>query len=290
MKAKIATEVLENSRKLRLQTSMRLISQLPLLYQRFLPKLVQQIHVLEKKATCDSCLMSKSPVKKNERYRADLKCCTFHPFLPNYIVGALLSDPHYTKPAEVIRNKIQNRQWDLPIGIPAPIPYQVIFNQKKPGQFGQIEEWLCPYYDREADNCGIWLYRGAVCTSFYCKSSYGKKGIQFWNKLSDYMTYVEMALLEEILIRLDFSPRQLSDNLEFLNRKKATSKEMRSSGLPLLQSRQLWNGYYEEREDFYRKCYRLAMELNPDIFREGMGETGAAIEQELLMAYRELGK
>src|SRR5262245_12128098 len=78
----------------------RLLDTVPEFYQRFLPDLFQQQVTHEAKATCDTCAMCESscntPVRPvdgtNHFFRPDTKCCTYHPRLPNYLVGAILSD------------------------------------------------------------------------------------------------------------------------------------------------------------------------------------------------------
>src|SRR4051812_8134014 len=154
--------------------------QLPAFYSSLLPNQILELDIQEKKATCDSCIMV-------PKYHPDLKCCTFQPFLPNYLVGAILKSNLSGK--KVIQKMISKKRDCLPIGIVAPLDYQIKFNKHRK-QFGKHADLLCPYFDRKQKNCGIWKFRGVVCTSFFCESSYGKKGKAFWNQFSDYLSYV----------------------------------------------------------------------------------------------------
>jgi hypothetical protein len=242
----------------------------------------------ETKATCHSCLMSKTVIPKAKRYREDLKCCTFYPFLPNYAVGAVLSDPKLAKGREVIENIIKENKYSLPIGLVPPVKYQMTFRKRKPGDFGNIETWLCPYFDKTGNQCSIWSYRGAVCTSFYCKSSFGQKGKKFWAGVSDYLTYVEMGLMEEALIRLDFSPRQIGDCLMYLNRDKAGKEELKTWSLPEKTARVHWRDYYENQTGFFIKCYELVKGFDKNEFKEMMGEQGKKLESQMLVRYGNL--
>ncbi len=266
---------------------MKIKYQVPRLYEGLLPKDLLQMDPQETKATCDSCIMARPKNSGEIFYEPDLKCCTFYPFLPNYVVGAILSDESGAAPGvvESIRGKIKNREYVLPIGLVAPPSYQVPFNHRKKNEFGRREDWLCPYFNREKQNCGIWRHRGAVCTSFYCKSSFGQAGIQYWNELANYLTYVEMAVMEEALVMLDFSPRQISDLLGYLNRQEATKTELRSRRMLEKKARGLWNGYYDDQEVFFRKCFLIARELDRKSFKELLGEPGQQLESRLRKAF-----
>lgn len=266
---------------------MKLKYQLPGFYENIIPGKILNMNLNETKATCDNCAMSRPQNKKKIHYYPDLKCCTFHPFLPNYLVGAILSDESLKLGAEVLRDKIKRREYALPIGMVAPIRYQMDFKERKENEFGQREDWLCPYFNRESKNCNVWRYRGVVCTTFFCQSSFGKKGLQFWAQASDYLSYVEMALAEEALAYLDFSPRQVSEQLDYLNRESSTQAERKSWVLPNKKFKDLWNAY-EDIEEFYKKSYAIAKNLDKKAFSELIGETGKTLERNLISSYEEV--
>jgi hypothetical protein len=269
---------------------MKIKYQVPQVYENLLPKDILQMELVETKATCDACIMAKPRNRGRIFYEEHLKCCTFHPFLPNYTIGALLSDPAQSSAAAVqtIRTKIAHREYSLPLGLVAPPSYQIPFNHREENEFGQREDWLCPYFDRAKKNCGIWRHRGAVCTSFYCKSSFGSKGLNFWSELSNYITYVEMALMEEALVMLDFSPRQVGDLLGYLNRSEGTKSELKSKRLPEKKARELWNGYYDDQEGFFKKSFEIVRELDKKSTKELLGEPGRNLEDHLRKAFEKV--
>lgn len=268
---------------------MKLQYQLPSFYGKILPADVLKISLEEKKATCDNCAMSRPQYSGKNPYEPDLKCCTFHPFLPNFLVGAILQDSSLQSGAEVLREKIRRREYALPVGMVAPVRYQLEFKAKKENEFGQRRDFLCPYYDTEHNNCTVWRYRGVVCTTFFCKSSYGKDGKVFWSELSDYLSYVEMALMEEALVMLDFSPRQVSELSGFLNRETGTVTEKRSWVLPADLYKKLWNGY-DDPEKFYKKTFEIAQSLDKKSFDEIIGDLGHQLHDRALRAYDALRK
>lgn len=248
------------------------------LYLKLLSPEVLKLPIQETKATCESCIQV-------PRYENHLKCCTFHPFLPNYLVGKILLDEKRSPSfiTNILKHKISNRVFALPLGVTAPISYQVEFNQYKDEKFGKNPDWLCPYYDLNKQNCGIWRNRGSVCTSFYCESSKGKKGKLFWEKSLDYLSYVEMALAEEALVNLDFSPLQISEQVEFLNRKSATEKELMNDFLDLKLDKKIWN-HYEDKEAFYIQCYELVEKMSRKDTDVLLGDLGKKLENEFLKA------
>ncbi|MBC7371783.1 MAG: hypothetical protein H7326_09465 [Bdellovibrionaceae bacterium] len=266
---------------------MKIKYQVPRVYEQILPKDLLQMDLVETKATCDACIMAKPKNRGAIFYEDYLKCCTFHPFLPNYAVGAMLTEPAQisAEARSAIRGKISRREYSLPLGLVAPVSYQVEFNHRKENEFGQREDWLCPYFDRDKQNCGIWRHRGAVCTSFHCKSSHGVRGQNYWSELSNYMTYVEMALMEEALVMLDFSPRQIGDLLGYINRFEGTAAELKSPQMALKTARSLWNGYFDDQEGFYKKCFQIVGNLDRKTYRELIGEPGKRLEENLRKAF-----
>ena len=76
----------------------KIIHSIPDLYHPFLPAIFQREIPPEPFADCFNCPMI---AEKEELIGSDLakpfspatKCCTFTPRIPNYVVGAILSDP-----------------------------------------------------------------------------------------------------------------------------------------------------------------------------------------------------
>lgn len=261
---------------------MKLKHQLPSFYENILPRSLLQFEPVEKKATCDNCAMSTENHRGPKFYRPDLKCCTFQPFIPNFLVGGVFNDPSSSKAQETLRYQIENRLYSLPVGMTASVRYQLEFKKNKDEGFGQNENWLCSYYNKENGLCNMWRNRGVVCTTFYCKSSYGKSGMIFWNQLSDYLALIEMALMEEALVMLDFSPRQVSKLITYLDRNEGTKAEQKAHRLPEPLAKELWNGYYHEQEEFFKKSYQIAANLDKKALKEIVGQHGAELEQRLL--------
>lgn len=244
-------------------------------YQKWLPRDVRALDVSEPFVDCDNCRMT--PERRGPRaqqtYQEHLKCCTFEPFLPNFHVGALLEDPVYEKRiSDVIRAKWAAKDVILPLGLVASIDYQREFGARERADFGNREDLLCPYFDRAKLRCGIWLYRGAVCTSFYCTSQYGPAGKRFWKSLGEYLSIVDMFAAEEIIADMGFSPRQISDQLAWLKIEDQEQKKLKNAAKEI---EALWPPDLRDPFTFYRECYRMALTLTPERMQESMGELGA---------------
>ena len=252
---------------------------LPDLYEQILEKDFLKTQINETKATCDNCLRSRDH-RFAYTYKSDLKCCTFFPFLPNFAVGGILH--HQLDKAHVVKHKISQRAFSLPLGLFPDLKYQYQFQNKKETDFGNREDLLCPYYDKQKSNCGIWQFRGTVCTTFYCRSDYGKEGLYFWQNLNDFMSYVEIALAEECLVMMDFSPRDISDQLVFLNKKDFKNSEKSQLTLNTVDFKKYWNGYTDP-EQFYLNCYSLVQNMNKKNLNEILGNQGRGLYKKLVV-------
>lgn len=121
----------------------------------------------------------------------------------------------------------------------------------------------------------------AVCAPvFFCESSYGKSGHQFWQQFENYFSYLEMGVSQEVLVYKDFSPRDVTDQLEFL---------MVEDKIKLTASRykKIWKHFYGQEKEFYIQAARFADEL-PDIqLEEILGKTGVAIKKQMMTAFKQ---
>jgi hypothetical protein len=181
--------------------SQTLRSVLPPIYEGLLPDDFDRPAVDEPRATCDDCAMcegSKALPAPSGHFRADTKCCTFHPALPNYLVGALLSDPDpaLDEGKKRVRAKLAARIGVTPLRVAPPRTQRVLLEAARGmNTFGRTRALLCPYFvDEGGGLCGVWRHRESVCTTYFCKYGAGARGYAFWTKLKEYLTYVEDAL------------------------------------------------------------------------------------------------
>lgn len=253
----------------------------PILSQ-YLDRTFGCISVEEKTATCGDCLCSKDCRGDLPFYRSDLKCCTFHPYLPNYAVGALL-EAEWVAPSvkELLREKIRNREYALPMGIFVPVAYQVNFNNRNTEDFGNKEEFRCPYYDKIKQQCGIWKYRGSVCTSYFCASDRGPEGLQFWELLGEYLHVSEMVLAQDCIVSMGLSPESIDEQLEYINCQTGTPEELSSNSMSIALFKHHWSDWGDDIEAFYKGCFKYVGGLSADQIGQLLYDEIYEIEAEL---------
>ena len=247
---------------------MSLIDVFPNLFRQILAEF--DLPLEEKRATCDDCRMAKS--EGGFSYKADLKCCTFFPFLYNFQVGALLTEAK--SPPEILEklNAFIKTEQAQPLGVAPDFAYQKKFIRRGVEAFGRDAELLCPYFDRKYSRCGIWNWRGGVCTSFYCESSYGLKGIEFWRDLEKYFLLLENTLGYDALLNLGFNDTEVKNCLKALPQ---------SLTKPYRFSQNLWQEMGHERESIYLKSYQYVNSLSYQRIQKLLGDEALNIQAEL---------
>ncbi len=172
---------------------------LPAIYGPLLPELFDGPAVIESRATCDQCQMcdrGNLPSELSAQYfHPDTKCCTFHPTLPNYLVGAILADPRpeMAEGKRRIEAQIAKRLNVLPQKIAPSRKWSMLYGAAMEAAFGRSMLLRCPYLD-EGGRCTIWAHREAVCLTFFCKYDDGSYGSAFWSDLRAYLNIVEALL------------------------------------------------------------------------------------------------
>ena len=89
----------------------RIIDILPQCYSLFLPPFFTNPISIESAATCRNCAMQEQPDSHTHasiNFSSKTKCCTYHPEIPNYLVGALMSsvDPEHATGRQRMLNRI----------------------------------------------------------------------------------------------------------------------------------------------------------------------------------------
>lgn len=243
---------------------------LPELYQRLFPDFFQQPIPRETLATCNDCAMCVRPdqpqIPGQEYFQPDIKCCSFHPKLPNYLVGGLLTD---TNPAmdhgrAVVREKIQKRIGISPSSILPPKKYAMVHKLGGERSFGKNYTLLCPYYVRESGLCGIWKFRDGVCSTYFCKTAAGQEGKKFWNVLRGYLMQSQDALTWYALLNLGFEVEIIWDLLT-----NYASDSLDAADIDDLPPRddlyeRIWGPWVGKEEEFYKKSYEIVSSLSQD--------------------------
>lgn len=223
-------------------------SVLPDLYQRILPSEVLELRVRESLATCDDCVK----VQKGARpqYQAALKCCTFYPILANYLVGAILAEAPGQAQA-LIRRQLEQGQFVIPVGLgPAPA-YQWRYVNKRPEEFGNNSDFLCPYYQRDSGGCTIWQFRSSECRSFFCVSESGVAGEEFWRRFNEMLYFVEINLSQAYLLERGFLPKDFRSQMNLLRRSEFKDGDGTNWFLSQTERQKIWDHWWGREIEFF---------------------------------------
>ena len=145
-----------------------------------------------------------APVDGRGRFfRADTKCCTFHPRLPNYLLGAMLAsdEPSLAEGRRRVVARIASRVGVTPAWLHPPRTFTLLYDGGR-GTFGRAQGLRCPFYEAEAGGCTIWAHRDAVCSTYFCKYVSGADGRQFWTSVKELVSLVEIQLARAALLEL----------------------------------------------------------------------------------------
>lgn len=267
----------------------RIIDTLPAIYAPLLPEFFRREVPEEEKATCADCAMCEGksqnwvqPVDGVSHYfRPDTKCCTYHPRLPNYLVGAILSDtrPELAEGRKRLEARIDARLGTTPQWLRPPTKFNLLYKSAR-NAFGRSESLLCPFYERGQGNCTIWPFREAVCSTFFCKYVAGEDGRGFWMSLKTYLTLAEIQLSRWATFQL--MPEYVLEGKDKPERDDVLSAtELDDAPLPEAAHTALWYGWGGEERAFYRRTYDLVSGLSAEDFNRILGLDGT-LEQAIL--------
>lgn len=232
----------------------------PAMYGPLLPESFERPRPREEKATCHDCTMcppkGAPPSDDVTYFLPDVKCCTYHPRVPNYHVGALLADdsPEMAEGRRRMRERIRSRIGVTPHNLSPPRKLELLRSASWRNTMGRTLLLRCPFYGVESGGCTIWRHREVECSVFFCKYSAGADGEAFWKALRAYMTHVERQLAKHAVqtIMPEYEEQPAAGmTVEDL--------EDRPPGPKAYSA--LWKGWEGREEDLYVASYRLVTSL-----------------------------
>lgn len=264
-----------------------LYDQFPAFYQTMLPDIMVQTIPREIKANCANCSMTlKDPAlgsAQKHLFRADTKCCTYHPRLVNYLVGGLLQDerPALREGQRRMRERLASHIGVTPWWVSSSQLDQHIYSHAK-SSFGKSARLRCPYYAAEEGSCTIWAYREAVCSTWYCKYEAGKDGLNFWVSLKGYMNLVEKQLAKYAMLKLDEAYILDDAMVSFYDQDDLTQEHLDEEPPSEGFYQRLWRQYAGREEEFYRDCYAIVSSLTADEIQKILGLDGQIKRRDVL--------
>lgn len=248
-----------------------ILDSLPALYRGLLPGFFQREVPVETKATCATCAMCPTSARDkvesvdgvSRLFNPDTKCCTYYPKLPNYLVGALLSDERseLAEGRRRVSERIDRRVSVTPQWVKPPARYNLLYRNSRQF-FGRALSMRCPYYEEQQGGCTIWPYRESVCSTFYCKYVAGADGVKFWMTLKRYLTLAEIQLSRYAVLQL--LPEYILAGRDKPDLGETPSVEdLDDKPMPAKEYAALWRQWEGREAGFYKACYELVTALTP---------------------------
>lgn len=212
----------------------------------------------ETKSTCSDCAMCSPPGQpaREGAFDPQVKCCSYHPDIPNYLVGGVLGDADAR--ADRMRTAIARGTGVTPLGLGQPAPYRAVYEQAA-GAFGRAHALRCPWYvDEHGGRCGIWRHRPSVCATYFCKFERGAVSHAFWTALRNLLVELEYEVSMWCALQLDAAHSL------------GTSRSRAQQGISLAdldgdndaRARQLrWGAWFGREEEYFLRCAELAATL-----------------------------
>jgi Fe-S-cluster containining protein len=232
-------------------------------------------------ATCDQCAMVKPSGLTRDAgpFAADLKCCTYFPFVPNFSLGSMLNED-----SAAIRLRIETASQQgllLPVGLYAT-PERQTAMEKRSRDFGRKRELICPFFDTQSLGCSVWKQRPGVCTTYFCKSDKAESGLEFWSDLEDYLNHFEWTLAVEIFSRMGLGEIEM-EMCESIMATEANDPER------AILMRGSWGPWWNRKDEFYKLSLGKALAISPSELNEILGEESLELEQTLRQNLLQLG-
>lgn len=238
-------------------------------YEGWLAELLGCLPPDEPLATCDDCAMvvpaDEDPGGRTS-FNPTTKCCTYRPFLPNFLLGRVLAGDGPV--AHTARGLLEEPEAVTPLGLGRPAAYLERYRLKS-DRFGRDPALRCPLYLPDEGHCGVWPLRNGICATWFCKHARGELGSRFWQTLRLLLVTVERELSWWCLLELGLPPEAL-ERLLPLERAVygESSAALADDGEETPDDVELWGAWAGEREALFRRCGELVAPLGwPEVAR-----------------------
>ena len=199
-------------------------------------------------------------------FKPETKCCTYVPTLHNFQVGLVLQDddPSFSAGRATVEARLDARVAVTPAGIrPRPVE-AALYRLGGAEAFGRNQTLRCPHYqDVDGGRCGIWRYRNAICTTWFCKPARGPVGRAFWKALERLLTTVEYQLARWCIGKLALEPDALGHVVALDNRDGTQAFDAAQLDGVVDESayRAMWGRWCGREREFFRGAGELVRGL-----------------------------
>lgn len=201
----------------------------------------------ERRASCSNC-----PKACYDDYRADYRCCTYHPRIPNFLLGLAQE----TNAGQKAVDELLRRGMLLPEGMhSSPQQWLDFLDDSETDQFGRSQKVLCPMLDPESGFCNAHAFRNAVCSTYFCYHDHGSSGELFWSLIQTLGTQLEMRLGQWALRQIGFD---LDHYFVTLNELAPHLPSLSSAtGWTPAALAKLWGPWYGREKQLLKDCATL---------------------------------
>jgi Fe-S-cluster containining protein len=270
----------------------RIADALPALFRDLLGAPLDREIPAETKATCASCAMlpgapgTVAPLDGRPRtFRPDTKCCTYHPRLPGWLVGALLddADPALAEGRRRVSARIATRVGVTPGWLEPPRTYALLYDGAR-NAFGRAAGLRCPYYALEDGGCTIWRHREAVCSTYYCKYAAGADGQRLWTAVKELLSLAEVQLARASLLAI--APDLLDRELERAGAgaRAPGPEDLDGAPPPEAEYRALWGEWVGREAELWRACAAWVRLRTPGELDDLLGLDGTLARRKVARA------
>jgi hypothetical protein len=269
---------------------------LPYVYGKWVGQLLEDSIPQELAATCDSCAMcfheEDKPVRQGFYFNPAIKCCTYCPELPNFLVGAILSNEAGDNASGrvSVTRRLTAGVGVTPLGV-FPSPSFTLLYRNSPAAFGRSQSLSCPYYETQTGRCGIWQYRAPPCATWFCKHNRGAVGRNFWRELNLLLMDIQQSVAVWCMARLDVDIEAMHTVLNEFQTSDTEfniSSDILDGAAEESRQRSVWGSWYGRQQEYYQRCARLVESLEWQNIQEVCGPEVQVRAQIVKVLHRKL--
>ncbi|MBC7659505.1 MAG: hypothetical protein H7249_07325 [Chitinophagaceae bacterium] len=210
----------------------------------------------ERRATCMNC-----PKSCYDGFRADYRCCTYHPRISNFLLG-LGSE---TEAGDRAIDRLIKRGMLLPEGMySTPGQWIDFLDDQQQDSFGSSEKVLCPMLDQATGYCDVHAFRNAVCSTFFCYSDHGKTGENFWVQVQTLGSQIELVLAQWSLQEAGFDLDAYFKAFDALAERIHTVSTLEGWTVEALSA--LWGTWAGREKQLMRECAAFVVEQRENLW------------------------
>ncbi len=232
----------------------------PAIWRYMLPEdLAHMRFPSESEATCANC-----PMVKEQGFHPDYRCCTYHPVVPNFLIGMAIND---SDTAPMFLQEIE-QGFSTPEGLHATAARMKSSLQHAVSKdFGKLTSVACKFLDPIKRQCRAYKYRNSVCSTFFCKNEQAEKGKEFWDRLQALAGQVETHLAQWAMRQLGMDPAAYFDRMNQLGSNIENYNDPVTESWTVEALKFLWADWYGRETEFFVKSADLIKDNEDSLYQ-----------------------